>query len=41
MLVALAFVLLEAIDDALDTLDNTDPVLRPVTSWFEVNYIGV
>ena len=34
MIVALAFLPLRALDDALDTLENYDPALHPVTSWF-------
>ena len=40
MIMALAFIPLGALDDALDALDNIDPALGPMASWFELNYIG-
>ena len=40
MIVALAFVPLDALDDALEALEGLDDELEPVTSWFEVNYVG-
>ena len=40
MIVALAFVPLEALDDALEALESIDPALTPVINWFELNYVG-
>ena len=41
MIVALAFVPLDALDDVLEALEGLDSDLEPVTSWFEVNYVGM
>ena len=40
MIVALAFVPLGALDDGLEALENIDPELAPVRTWFEMNYVG-
>ena len=37
MIVSLAFVPLEALDEALDALENIDYGLAPVCTWFETN----
>ena len=41
MIVALAFVPLDALDNTIEALEGLDPDLEPVTSWFEVNYVGM
>ena len=40
MIVALAFVPLEFLNDALQALEGIDPALTPVINWFKVNYIS-
>lgn len=41
MVVAIAFVPLHAIDQAIDALaDHVPAELQPVINWFEDNYIG-
>ena len=40
MIVALAFVPLDALDDALEALEGLDPDLTPVSSWSELTYVG-
>ena len=40
MIITLAFVPLEALDNGLDALENIDPELAPVCTWFELNHVG-
>ena len=40
MIVALVFVLLQALNDVLQALEGIDPALKPRINWFEMNYIS-
>lgn len=40
MIIALVFVPLDSLEDALDGLNSIDLTIAPVCKWFELNYIG-
>ena len=39
MIIVLALVPLEALDNGLEALEDIDPELVPVRTWFELNYV--